>query len=37
LDYEVNVRTYREIDELKELVQTLQTQLTDLAITIRAR
>ncbi|MFL6208311.1 MAG: DUF1003 domain-containing protein [Pyrinomonadaceae bacterium] len=37
LDYEVSVRTYREIDELKELVHAMQTQLTDLAITIRAR
>ena len=30
LDYEVNVRTYREINQLKELVQALEAQLAQL-------
>ncbi len=37
VDYEVNVRTYREIDALKELVQTKQAQLAQMETTIRSR
>lgn len=37
LDYEVNVRTYREIDELKALAQTMQAQLAQVETTLRSR
>ncbi len=37
LDYEVSVRTYREIDALKELVQTMQAQLAQVETTLRSR
>ena len=37
LDYEVSVRTYREIDELTEVVRAMQAQVSSLEQTIRSR
>ena len=37
LDYEVSVRTYREIDELTEVVRAMQAQISSLEQTIRSR
>jgi len=37
LDYKVNVRTYRELSDLKALVQTMQAQLAHLEMVGRSR
>jgi uncharacterized membrane protein len=36
LDYEVGVRTYREIEELKEIARATQAQLAELKATINS-